>query len=178
MDLEHDSLPISRTEADILQNAREQALRFTQAGYAGCLRNGMIVDRRLHPEAIPVPANTLLGIPEPKPLEGAPPPEDDPPYQPPVPQDRPEPFNPEDVEEPKKVRLPVGSVLVMLGAKWTVRSGGRKHVLIEGPTSRMKEGQSIGIFGAIFKAHLRGDRIVRLEATGRTTVNSKRLPRR
>jgi hypothetical protein len=39
-----------------------------QSGYAGVLPNGNIVDRRKHPEAIPVQKSTPLGIPEPKPL--------------------------------------------------------------------------------------------------------------
>lgn len=39
-----------------------------QSGYAGILPNGNIVDRREHPEAIPIRANALLGIPEPKKL--------------------------------------------------------------------------------------------------------------
>lgn len=39
-----------------------------EAGYAGMLPNGNLVDRRKHPEAIPLQKNTLLGIPEPKPL--------------------------------------------------------------------------------------------------------------
>lgn len=39
-----------------------------QSGYAGVLPNGNIVDRREHPEAIPVQKNSLFNIPEPKPL--------------------------------------------------------------------------------------------------------------
>jgi len=42
-----------------------------QSGYAGILPNGNIVDRRQHPEAIPVQKNTMMGIPEPKPLDAA-----------------------------------------------------------------------------------------------------------
>lgn len=38
------------------------------SGYAGCDRNGQIVDRRKFPEAVPVQKNSLFGIPEPKPL--------------------------------------------------------------------------------------------------------------
>lgn len=38
------------------------------SGYAGILSNGNIVDRRYFPKAIPVPKNTLLNIPEPKPI--------------------------------------------------------------------------------------------------------------
>lgn len=40
-----------------------------QSGYAGVLSNGNIVDRRKHPEAIPVQENQLLGISKPKKLE-------------------------------------------------------------------------------------------------------------
>lgn len=39
---------------------------FTNAGWAGVLGNGGIVDRRVHPEAIPIQANKLLGVPEPQ----------------------------------------------------------------------------------------------------------------
>lgn len=31
-------------------------------GYGGCLPSGQVVDRRLHPEAMPLRKNTLLGI--------------------------------------------------------------------------------------------------------------------
>jgi hypothetical protein len=37
-----------------------------KAGYGGTLQNGNIVDRREHPEAIPLQKNTLLDCPEPK----------------------------------------------------------------------------------------------------------------
>lgn len=40
--------------------------QFTDAGWAGVLGNGGIVDRRIHPEAIPIQKNTLLGVPEPQ----------------------------------------------------------------------------------------------------------------
>lgn len=46
--------------ADILKANRE--------GYAGILPGGMLVDRRKHPEAIPVPENRMMGIAAPKPL--------------------------------------------------------------------------------------------------------------
>lgn len=38
----------------------------TEKGYSGMARGGMLVDRREHPDAIPVPANTMMGIPRPK----------------------------------------------------------------------------------------------------------------
>lgn len=37
-------------------------------GYAGILPNGNLVDRREHPEAMPLAENSYLGIPKPKPL--------------------------------------------------------------------------------------------------------------
>ncbi|HJV19303.1 MAG TPA: hypothetical protein VJ499_04915 [Flavisolibacter sp.] len=40
-----------------------------QSGYAGCLPNGNIVDRRKYPNAVPIQKNSLLGIPEPKKLD-------------------------------------------------------------------------------------------------------------
>lgn len=45
-------------------------LRAKAAGYAGMLPGGELVDRREHPEAIPIPKNDLLGVPEPKPVDG------------------------------------------------------------------------------------------------------------
>lgn len=39
-----------------------------ESGYAGCLSNGNIVDRRIFPEAYPVKENSLLGIPKSKKL--------------------------------------------------------------------------------------------------------------
>jgi hypothetical protein len=38
------------------------------SGYAGVLPNGNIVDRRKHPNAIPIQANSLFGVVKPKPL--------------------------------------------------------------------------------------------------------------
>lgn len=38
------------------------------SGYAGCLPNGNIVDRRYYPEAIPVQKNEMLGVTTPKKL--------------------------------------------------------------------------------------------------------------
>lgn len=36
-------------------------------GFAGCGKNGTLVDRREHPDAVPVAENPHLGIPKPKP---------------------------------------------------------------------------------------------------------------
>lgn len=51
---------------------RVDALMKSQAvvaeGYGGVLGNGNIVDRREHPTAIPISKNSLLGVPEPKPV--------------------------------------------------------------------------------------------------------------
>lgn len=44
----------------------DKILDIIKSGYAGVLQNGNIVDRREHPEATPVQANTLLGVPGPK----------------------------------------------------------------------------------------------------------------
>ena len=40
-----------------------------KAGYGGILPNVGIVDRRLHPEAFPIPANPSMGVPEPAAVE-------------------------------------------------------------------------------------------------------------
>lgn len=37
-----------------------------KSGYAGTLSNGNIVDRRIHPDAMPIPENEYLGIIKPK----------------------------------------------------------------------------------------------------------------
>lgn len=51
-------------------NARLDELNKTkaviEAGWAGVLSNGNIVDRREHPEAIPIPKNSMFNTPEPK----------------------------------------------------------------------------------------------------------------
>ncbi len=51
---------------------RERLLRetidATLSGYGGMLPNGNLVDRRKFPYALPLKANTLLGVPESKPV--------------------------------------------------------------------------------------------------------------
>jgi hypothetical protein len=37
-----------------------------KSGNAGVMPNGNIVDRRIHPEAVAIPRNEMLGVPEPK----------------------------------------------------------------------------------------------------------------
>ncbi len=52
---------------DAGMQAHIDIFEITKSGYAGVLPGtGMIVDRREHPEAIPVPRNDYFGIPEPK----------------------------------------------------------------------------------------------------------------
>lgn len=46
------------------------------SGYAGVLPNGGLVDRRYYPEAVPVQANSIFGLNEPKELENEIPEED------------------------------------------------------------------------------------------------------
>lgn len=43
-------------------------LEVIESGYAGVSRNGMIVDRRNEPSALPVQKNVLMNVPEPKPV--------------------------------------------------------------------------------------------------------------
>lgn len=67
-------MPISEENKKLLrEKGREdliEVMEINDSGYAGCMPDGQIVDRRKHPEAIPVQKNRLLGIPEPKPLPG------------------------------------------------------------------------------------------------------------
>jgi hypothetical protein len=42
-----------------------KGLEISKSGWGGLLANGQIVDRREHPEAIPIARNSMLGIPEP-----------------------------------------------------------------------------------------------------------------
>lgn len=54
--------PIDQAKVDALWKIHGIA----SAGYAGVMPNGNIVDRREHPEAMPIPKNSLLGVPKPK----------------------------------------------------------------------------------------------------------------
>lgn len=51
-------------------SSRADALRalieFSKSGYAGVDSKGQIVDRREHPEAVPIQKNSIFGTPEPK----------------------------------------------------------------------------------------------------------------
>jgi len=63
MDQETKDLLISQGRQDLVD-----IHEINQSGYAGCMPNGNIVDRRKFPEAIPVQRNSLFGIPSPKKL--------------------------------------------------------------------------------------------------------------
>lgn len=60
------SLPASHGSADHKASLLK-TIQIIQAGYGGVMPNGNIVDRREIPSAIPIPANPLMGTPEPKP---------------------------------------------------------------------------------------------------------------
>jgi hypothetical protein len=47
-------------------------IALNKTGYAGVMPNGNIVDRREHPEAIPVQENRMLGVVKPKPVKKSP----------------------------------------------------------------------------------------------------------
>ena len=65
-------MPLSEETKKILREKGLESLikimEINDSGYAGILSNGNIVDRREHPEAIPVQENRLLGIPPAKSL--------------------------------------------------------------------------------------------------------------
>lgn len=53
------------------EKKKEELLKIVElnkSGYAGCLPNGNIVDRREFPNAIPIQKNSLFGVVEPKEL--------------------------------------------------------------------------------------------------------------
>jgi len=61
---------LSSEEQDVVRaELHERILKINASGYAGVLGNGVgIVDRRLHPEALPVPENPKFGVPKPLPI--------------------------------------------------------------------------------------------------------------
>jgi hypothetical protein len=67
-------LGLTRESVIKLQEAKRYDLiviaYINESGYAGCMPNGNIVDRRLFPEAYPIQENSLFNIPKPKKLEG------------------------------------------------------------------------------------------------------------
>ena len=42
-----------------------KTLEISKSGYGGVLQSGNIVDRREHPEAIPIEENKMFGVPKP-----------------------------------------------------------------------------------------------------------------
>jgi len=62
----HESLKAIRPEDQPKVDALCKIREVVKAGFGGCLSNGNIVDRREHPEAIPIQQNSLLGVPKPK----------------------------------------------------------------------------------------------------------------
>jgi len=54
----------SRGRSDLIET-----FETIRSGYAGTLPNGNIVDRRSHPEAVPVKENQLLNAPKPQEVE-------------------------------------------------------------------------------------------------------------
>jgi len=50
------------------EEKREWLRNLNASGYAGILSTGELVDRREHPEAIPVQENKMFGVIKPKPL--------------------------------------------------------------------------------------------------------------
>lgn len=69
-------MPMSEETKKILrEKGREdliEIMEINDSGYAGILSTGEIVDRRKHPEAIPIPENKFMGIPKSKPLSSPP----------------------------------------------------------------------------------------------------------
>lgn len=65
-------MPMSEATKKILrEKGREdliEIMEINDSGYAGVLSSGEIVDRRKHPEAMPIQENKMMGIPKPKQL--------------------------------------------------------------------------------------------------------------
>jgi hypothetical protein len=66
-------MPLSEeTKRTLREKGREDLIEVSEindSGYAGILSTGEIVDRRKHPEAIPIQENRMMGIPKPKPID-------------------------------------------------------------------------------------------------------------
>jgi hypothetical protein len=56
---------MKKQEAEAIMNLFLKTLEISKSGYAGVMPNGNIVDRREHPEAMPIEENKMLGIPKP-----------------------------------------------------------------------------------------------------------------
>ncbi len=63
---------VSADAAAAHREALEKAAGAIGEGFGGVTPTGTVVDRREVPDAIPIPANTLLGTPAPKPVIGPP----------------------------------------------------------------------------------------------------------
>jgi sulfur carrier protein ThiS len=59
--------PLKSTEDKRLEELLK-IVELNKTGYAGILSNGNIVDRREHPEAIPIQENKMFGVIKPKDL--------------------------------------------------------------------------------------------------------------
>ncbi len=61
---------VNANPKDDLQKLKLEELKKTieiiHSGYAGVMPNGNIVDRRGHPEAVPIPENAMFNTPPPK----------------------------------------------------------------------------------------------------------------
>lgn len=67
---EFDKLP-AETQHQIRLELHARLKQIKDSGYAGVTKTGGIVDRRAHPDALPVPENALLDIPEPKAIDAS-----------------------------------------------------------------------------------------------------------
>ena len=56
---------MKKQEAEAIMNLFLKTLEISKSGYAGVLPNGNIVDRREHPEAMPIEKNNMFEIPKP-----------------------------------------------------------------------------------------------------------------
>lgn len=65
-------MPMSEETKKLLrEKGREdliEIMEINDSGYAGVMPSGEIVDRRIHPEAVPIQENKMMGIPKPKQL--------------------------------------------------------------------------------------------------------------
>jgi len=63
--------PLAAGDAERLALLRA-GIELTKSGYGGIDKTGKIVDRRENPDAVPIPKNELMSVPEPKPWPSAP----------------------------------------------------------------------------------------------------------
>ena len=61
----------ARKNSELLRkHALLKSVAAVKDGFGGVLPNGNVVDRREHPEAIPIPENHLMDTPKPKKVDG------------------------------------------------------------------------------------------------------------